>query len=386
MKQRSLLILSAFLLMTVSAASEALAQAPPPPPVTVSNPIEKRITQWDEFSGRFEAMDNVEVRPRVSGFIDKIHFKDGDMIEAGAVLFTIDKRPFEITLAAAEAEMANAKAQVKLQKAEVARAEPLEQKKLLATSELEKRQAGLASALAQVQAAEASIRNAKLNLEWTDVRAPISGRISDAKVDVGTLVTGGAGTTTLLTSIVRLDPIFFVFEGSEADYLRYVRASENGERPSSRNTANPVRIKLSDEQGWPWSGKMEFVDNQLNPRTGTIRARAIVDNKKLFLAPGLFGRLQLYGGDIDALLIPDSAIVSDQTNKIVFVVNSENKVEARPIVLGPLSDGLRAIKSGIKADDRVVINGIANPAVRPGATVTPENGKIEIKNDQLSAG
>lgn len=378
MNQRSLIILSAFLTMISFVAIDVSAQAPQAPPVTVANPIAKRITQWDEFSGRFEAMDNVEVRPRVSGFIDNIHFKDGDMIEAGAVLFTIDKRPFEITLAAAEAEMANAKAQVKLQTAEVARAKPLEQKKLLATSELEKRQAGLASALAQVQAAEASIRSAKLNLEWTDVRAPIAGRLSDAKVDVGTLVTGGAGTTTLLTTIVRLDPIYFVFDGSEADYLRYVRASQSGERPSSRNTANPVRIKLSDEEGWPWSGKMEFVDNQLDPRTGTIRARAIVDNKKLFLSPGLFGRMQLYGGEIDALLIPDSAIVSDQTKKIVFVVNSENKVEARPVVLGPLSEGLRAIKSGLAAADRTVINGIANPAVRPGATVKPENGEIKI--------
>lgn len=361
-------------------SADTFAQAPPAPPVTVATAIAQRITQWDDFSGRFEAMDNVEVRPRVSGFIDKIHFKDGDMIEAGAVLFTIDKRPFEISLAAAKAEMANAKAQVKLQKAEVARAEPLEQQKLLATAELEKRQASLASALAQVQSAEASIRNAKLNLEWTDVRAPISGRLSDAKVDVGTLVTGGAGTTSLLTTIVRLDPIYFVFEGSEADYLRYVRASQSGERPSSRVTANPVRIKLADEKDWPWSGKMEFVDNQLDPRTGTIRARAVVDNKKQFLSPGLFGRLQLYGGEIDALLIPDSAIVSDQTRKIVFVVNSENKVEARPVALGPLSDGLRAIKSGLSKTDRIVINGIANPAVRPGATVTPEDGEINNNN------
>jgi len=358
-------------------AVTSVAQAPPPPTVIVATPLSKHITQWDEFSGRFEAMDNVEVRPRVSGFIDKIHFKDGDMVEAGAILFTIDKRPFEITLAASQAEMANAKAQVKLQNAEVARAKPLERKKLLATSELEKRQAGLATARAQVQAAEASIRSAKLNLEWTEVRAPISGRLSDAKVDVGTLVTGGAGSTSLLTTIVRLDPIFFVFDGSEADYLRYVRASKSGARPSSRNTANPVRIKLADEDDWPWTGKMEFVDNQLDPRTGTIRARAIVDNKEQFLSPGLFGRMQLYGGEIDALLIPDSAIVSDQTKKIVFIVNSENKVEARPVELGPLSDGLRAIKSGLTSTDRVVISGIANPAVRPGAPVALKDGEIK---------
>lgn len=378
MKQHRWTTIATSLAFLAAGWMTAFAQPPGAPAVTVAKAVSKRITQWDDFSGRFEAMDNVEVRPRVSGFIDKIHFKDGDMIDAGAVLFTIDKRPFEIALAAAEAEMANAKAQVKLQKAEVARAKPLEQQKLLATSELEKRQASLETALAQVQAAEASIRNARLDLEWTDVRAPIAGRLSDAKVDVGTLVTGGAGSTTLLTTIVRLDPIYFVFEGSEADYLRYVRASQSGERPSSRNTANPVRIKLADEEDWPWSGKMEFVDNQLDPRTGTIRARAIVDNKKLFLSPGLFGRLQLYGGEVDALLIPDSAIVSDQTAKIVFVVNDKNKVEARPVKLGPLSEGLRAIKSGLSATDRVVINGIANPAVRPGATVTPEEGKIKI--------
>jgi membrane fusion protein, multidrug efflux system len=353
------------------------AQGAPTPTVTVSQPVSKRVTQWDEFSGRFVALDNVEVRPRVSGFIEKIHFKDGDMVDAGALLFTIDQRPFEIALAAAEAEMANAKSQVKLQLADVKRAQGLEKKQLLATSELEKRQASLSTARAQVQAAKAAIRSAKLDLEWTEVRAPISGRLSDAKVDVGALVTGGAATTTLLTTIVRLDPIYFVFEGSESDYLRYVRASKNGERPSSRTTANPVRIKLSDEKGWPWTGKMEFVDNQLDASSGTIRARAIVENKDQFLAPGLFGRLQLFGGEFDALLVPDKAVVSDQTQKIIFVVNDEDTVEARPVELGAMSGGLRVIKTGLSKGDRVVINGIANPMVRPGAKVKPEAGAIE---------
>lgn len=365
------------MMAAMAAPSLLSAQGAPTPTVTVSQPVSKRVTQWDEFSGRFVALDNVEVRPRVSGFIEKIHFKDGDMVDAGALLFTIDQRPFEIALAAAEAEMANAKSQVKLQLADVKRAQGLEKKQLLATSELEKRQASLSTARAQVQAAKAAIRSAKLDLEWTEVRAPISGRLSDAKVDVGALVTGGAATTTLLTTIVRLDPIYFVFEGSESDYLRYVRASKNGERPSSRTTANPVRIKLSDEKGWPWTGKMEFVDNQLDASSGTIRARTIVENKDQFLAPGLFGRLQLFGGEFDALLVPDKAAVLDQTQKIIFVVNDEDTVEARPVELGSMSGGLRVIKTGLSKGDRVVINGIANPMVRPGAKVKPEAGAIE---------
>ena len=351
------------------------------PPVTVAQPIAKKIVQWDEFPGRFEAVENVEIKPRVSGFIEKVHFRDGQFVKAGDLLFTIDKRPFAIAVESATAEILRFEAQVLLQEDEVARARPLARTQALTQRAFDQRKANLSVARAQLGGAQAALKAAELNLEWTSVRAPISGRISDRRVDVGTLVTGGQGNTTLLTTIVSLDPIHFVFDASEADYLRYIRASKSGQRPSSREVQNPVRIRLADESKWNWKGRMDFVDNQLNPRSGTIRGRAIVENKNYFLAPGLFARLQLFGGEIDALLVPDAAIVSDQTRKIIFVVGADNKVVAKPVVLGPLAHGLRVIRSGLDPDDRIVIDGISNPAVRPGAPVTPQDGAIKLSSN-----
>jgi multidrug efflux system membrane fusion protein len=221
------------------------------------------------------------------------------------------------------------------------------------------------------------LRNAELNLEWTEVRAPIGGRMSDRRVTVGNLIMGGQGQSTLLTTIVRLDPIYFVFDGSEADYLRYSRLAATGGRPSSRDFENPVQVRLADETAWTRTGRMNFVDNQLNARTGTIRGRASFDNKDLFLTPGTFGRLRLYGGVLDALLIPDEAIVSDQASKIVMTVGPDNKIVPKPVTLGALSEGLRVVSSGLTASDRVVISGLANPFVRPGATCDPQPGEIK---------
>ncbi len=356
---------------------ESVSAQAPQPRVTVAKPVAKRITQWDEFSGRFEAVESVDVRPRVSGFIDKIHFKDGQLVEAGDLLFTIDKRPFDIAVESAKAEIQRREAEVKLQISEVERARPLLTSRTLTQRDFEQREANLAIARAQLSSAQAMLREAQLDLEWADVRAPISGRMSDRRVDVGTLVTGGQAGATVLTTTVSIDPIYFVFEGSEADYLHYVRLARSGARPSSREFENPVRIKLVDETEWTRTGKMDFVDNRLNSRSGTIRARAIVDNKDGFLAPGVFGRLQLFGGEFDALLVPDKAIVSDQTRKILFVVNKENEIVPKPVELGHLETGLRVVKSGVGPDDNVVINGIANPAVRPGAKVVPEAGEIK---------
>lgn len=346
-------------------------------PVTVASPIAKRITQWDEYSGRFEAVQTVELRARVSGYITGIHFKDGEIIKEGDQLFTIDKRQYEISVETAQAEVERTKAQLNLQQDEVDRAAPLVRTGALTKREFDTRNANLAIARAQAQSADAGLRAAALNLEWTEVRAPISGRVSDRKVDIGNLVAGGTGQTTVLTTIVSQDPIHFVFEASESDFLRYSRLGAMGQRPSSRETPNPVRIKLADEKDWPHKGVMNFVDNQLNARTGTLRGRAVVDNKAGLFQPGLFGRLQLYGGEIDALLVPDSAIVSDQARKIVFVVDKDGVVGAKPVELGTFDDGLRVIRSGLSATDRVVLDGLANPMVRPGAKVVPQNGEIK---------
>lgn len=361
------------------AATPAVAQGGPPAmPVGVAEPLAKRVTQWDESSGRFEALASVEVRARVSGFIDKVEFRDGQLVNVGDPLFTIDKRPYEIAVESAEADVGRNKAQVELAELQVGRGASLIASRAITEAENDSRKANLAVARAQLKSAEAALRNAQLNLEWTEVRAPIAGRISDRKVDAGNLISGGQSGATLLATIVTLDPIRIVFDVSEADYIRYTRLFLSGGLASSRE-ANPVRIRLADETDWARSGKLDFVDNSMTARSGTIRARALVDNKDQLLAPGIFARLQLYGGEYDALLIPDSAVISDQARKIVFTVGPDNVVQAKPVVLGPLVDGLRVVRSGLAPTDKVVLDGLANPMVRPGAKVVPQKGEIAAK-------
>lgn len=363
--------------LTATQRADAQQGPPPAPPVKVSAPVSKRIMTWDEYSGRFEAVESVEVRPRVSGFIEKIHFKDGQVVKAGDLLFSIDARQFRIAVESAEAEIARGDAQVALAENEVERARPLVKTGAVTERDFDQRSANLNVQRAALQSAQANLKNAQLNLEWTEVKAPIGGRISDRKVDVGNLVSGGSSGTTLLTTIVSLDPIHFVFDASEADYLRYGRLSLAGGRRSSRDVDNPVRVRLADEAEFKHEGHMDFVDNQLNPRSGTMRGRAVFDNKDLLFVPGVFARMQLFGGDIDALLIPDSAIVSDQMRKIVFVVGDDNVVKAAPVTLGPMEQGLRVVTKGLTKDDKLVIEGIANPMVRPGTKVSPQPGEIK---------
>jgi RND family efflux transporter MFP subunit len=356
-----------------------------PVTVTVATPLARKVVQWDEYTGRFEASERVAVRPRVSGYIDKVHFTDGADVKQGDLLFTIDRRPFEIAVEAARADLARAQAQVTLGQVDYQRAQELVRTATTSVRDLDQRKANLDTAQAQVMAAQAALRNAQLNLEWTEVRAPISGRVSDRRVDSGNLVTGGQDGANVLTTIVKLDPIYFVFEGSEADYIRYQRLNREGQRQSSRGAPNAVRIQLADETGWPHAGRMNFVDNEVNARNGTIRGRAILDNHDLFLSPGTFGRLQLYGGTADALLIPDEAIVSDQARKVVFTVGPDDKVVAKPVTLGGFALGLRIVTAGLAPADRVVVNGLANPFVRPGAAVSPEAGEIKAQPEQTGA-
>jgi multidrug efflux system membrane fusion protein len=229
-----------------------------------------------------------------------------------------------------------------------------------------------------LKSAEAMLRNAALNLEWTSVRAPIDGRISDRKVDAGNLVSGGQVGASLLTTIVSLHPIHFVFNVSEPDYVRYSRLAANGQRPSSSVPGNAVQIRLADEKEWTRNGQLNFIDNQLNGKSGTIRARAVVENEDFFLTPGAFGRLRLFGGNVEALLIPDAAVVSDQSRKVVYMVGPDNKIQVKPVTLGPIEESLRVVTIGLSKDDRVVISGLANPAVRSGATVAPIPGNIAL--------
>jgi multidrug efflux system membrane fusion protein len=349
--------------------------APPPPPVTVARPLQKTITEWDEYTGRFTAVESVDVRARVSGFIDSIHFNEGQIVKQGDLLFVIDPRPYRLAVEQAEADVERAKAKLEIASLDVQRGTPLIRSQTLTEREFDTRKSTERDAAGQVASAEAAVKQAELNLEWTEVRAPIGGRISDKRVDAGNLITGGATGATLLTVIVSIDPIHFVFDGSEADFLRYVRLAAAGGRPSSRDVQNPVSVRLADETEYKHQGRMNFVDNVLNPKTGTIRGRAVFDNKDGLLTPGFFGRLRLFGGEHEALLVPDAAVASDQSSKIVFTVADDGTVGTKLIELGPMVDGLRVIRSGLAPSDRIVIDGLQR--ARPGQKVTAQDGKIE---------
>jgi RND family efflux transporter MFP subunit len=378
-RQNALLALGAVAMALLLGLAPAQSQQPPQAiPVGVAKPVAKRITRWDEYPGRFQAVNTVEVRARVSGFIEQVHFKDGQVVKEGDLLFTLDKRPYQLAVDSAKADVARNQATLQFAMSDLQRAEPLARSGAISDQVFDQRKSTLSTTQAQLLSAQVAVKSAELNLEWTEVRAPISGRISDRKVDVGNLIAGGqAASTTLLANIVTQDPIHFLFDVSETDFLRYARLNLSGERASSRDVSSPVRIKLADESEFTHEGKMDFVDNQLSTRSGTLRGRAIVANKKDLLQPGLFGRLQLFGGEVDALLVPDSAIVSDQASKIVFMVGPDNVVKPAPVTLGAIVEGLRVVEKGLNPDDQIVITGIANPAVRPGVKVAPQPAQIQ---------
>jgi multidrug efflux system membrane fusion protein len=380
------ILLSSLLVSAVMLAGcdkPAATAAPPPPPVTVAQPLQKSITEWDEYTGRFQAVETVEVRARVSGFIDSIRFNEGQMVKEGDLLIVIDQRPYQIALEQAKADVERAKAKLEIASLDVQRATPLVRSQALTEREFDTRKSTERDAAGQVGSAEAAARQAQLNLEWTEVRAPTTGRISDRRVDRGNLITGGQTGATLLTVIVSIDPIHFIFDGAEADFLRYLRLAAAGARPSSRDVQNPVSVRLADEADFTHSGRMDFVDNALNAKTGTIRGRAVFENKNGLLTPGFFGRLRLFGGERDTLLVPDGAIASDQSRKIVFTVADDGLVGTKLVELGPIVDGLRVIRSGLAATDRIVIDGLQR--ARPGQKVKPEDGKIEATAQQAQA-
>jgi RND family efflux transporter MFP subunit len=354
---------------------KSASSAPPLPTVTVAQPLQKSITEWDEYTGRFTALETVEIRARVSGFIDSVHFHEGQIVKKDDLLFVIDQRPYQIAVEQAKADIERAQAKLDIGTQDVNRATPLLQDRTLTEREFDTRKSVQRDAAGQLASANAALKQAQLNLEWTEVRAPIAGRISDKRVDAGNLISGGQTGATLLSVIVSIDPIHFVFDGSEADFLHYLRLAAAGTRPSSRDAPNPVAVRLADETDFAHMGHMDFVDNAINPKTGTIRGRAIFDNKDGFLTPGFFGRLRLFGGTHDALLIPDGAIASDQANKIVFTVAEDGTVGTKRVELGPIIDGLRVVRSGLAPADRIVIDGL--PRARPGQKVTAEDGAIK---------
>ncbi|MBC7953472.1 MAG: efflux RND transporter periplasmic adaptor subunit [Rhodospirillaceae bacterium] len=353
----------------------AAAQAPGAPPVTVAAPAKREVTDWSEFTGQFTPVDYVEMRSRVSGYLTEIHFTDGQIVNKGDLLFVIDPRPFETAVVSARAKLDQAASSREYTGRQLERAGELQKRDFLAQSTLDQRQSESRSAGAGTDVARAALRDAELNLQFTRITAPISGRVSARQISIGNLVTAGgqSGSGTLLTTIVSLDPIYFSFDMSEADFLAFQRTLTG---PTGGPLDVPVDLRLMDETGWPHQGKLTFLDNQVDKSSGTIRARATLANPDNFIAPGSFGRIRMPASKpFEALLVPDSAIVTDQSRKLVMTVNAEGVVVPKPVVPGPLVDNLRAIRSGLNADDQVVINGLMRS--RPGAKVTPQPGKIE---------
>lgn len=348
------------------------------PEVTVATPIARRLTDWDEFTGRLTARERVEVRPRVSGYITKVSFKEGTEVKAGDLLFTIDARPYKAIVERAEAVLAQAKTTSDLAAVEAKNANALRQGQAISQEESERRLKSAAGELAAVRGAEAAVRAASLELEFTEVRAPISGRISDARVTEGNLVTGGARDSTLLTTIVALDPIYCEMEVDELSALKYREMHKTGERASALFGQIPAEMALVNQEGWPHKGAIDFVDNQINPATGTIRARAVFPNADRLMSPGFFAKVRIPGsGEYEALLIRDSAVGDDQGSSFVWVIDAEDKAVYRHITLGPLVEGMRVVRSGLKADEKVVVLGLMS--VRNGVQVKPTQAEMEPK-------
>lgn len=369
-------------IMAVLLLGACAGEAPPaPPPVTVSvaAPLQRDVVDWDDYVGRFEAIQDVQVTPRVSGVITRIGFREGVEVQKGAFLFEIDPRPFRAALDQAQAEVERAEASVANARAERARAAQLLEAEAISREEYDQKLAAERTGAAGLAAARATARSRALDLEFTTVRAPIRGRISDRRVALGDFVTAGQ---TLLTRVVSTDPIWFTFDGAESFYLKYVRQDRTGERPSSRYAPNPVEIQLADEPDYRWRGRMVFVDNAIDPGSGTIRAHAEVANPDGFLVPGMFGRARLLGsGTYRAMLIPDEAIVTDQTRRIVYVVGKDGKTVPRAVETGPMVEGLRVVRAGLAPTDRVVLDGLAR--LQPGVPVRTKLAEIRprARND-----
>jgi RND family efflux transporter MFP subunit len=350
--------------------------AAPPPEVTVAKPVSKMIADEDEYVGRFVAVDSVEVRARVSGYLEAIHFQDGQMVKKGDLLFTIDRRPFQIVLAQTQASLAQAKANLAFAESDLARAHGLPIGSVITQQTFDQRTQAKHVAEAAVATQEAVVRQAALDLEFTELRAPVSGRIGDRRVSVGNLVTGGtAGNTSLLATIESIDPIRFEFTLDETSYLRYERSSINNADAANRGLTVPVKLKLIDEPAYSHEGRLDFVDNAIDRSSSTIRARAVFANPNATFTPGMFARVEMAAAPPrTALLVPDTAIGTEQTGKFVLVVDAENVARPKQVTLGSLVDGLRVITAGLKPDDVVIVNGLMR--ARPGVKVTPQPSNI----------
>lgn len=355
-------------------AASASAQALPQ--VTVALPLVREVTDWDEYTGRLAAAESVELYARISGYLMAASFDEGAMVKKGDLLFVIDRRPYETALAAARATLEGAEARLELAELNIERAAQLVESRMIPQRDYDAAIEERKAAAAALASAKAAVRSAELDLGYCEIRAPISGRVGRRLVTEGNYVTGGGMGATMLTTLVSLDPIHVYINADERAYLRYQRLAETGTRPSSRNQANAARLGLADEEGHPHEGLMDFVDNQVDPDTGTVLGRAVFPNPDNVLTPGMFARVQILGPTAyEALLVPDAAIVVDQSRRVVYVVDAEDTIQARMIEPGRAEGQLRVIRDGLETNDRVVINGLQR--VRPGMRVDPVASSID---------
>ena len=356
----------------------AAPAAPPAPAVTVAKPLVETLKEWKDFTGQFEAHESVEIRARVSGYLESVNFTDGQIVKKGDLLLVIEPRPYEIALDSAKAQLAQSEAQLQLAQVQLDRTSKLLKNDYASKETYDERAAQVQSATASRDNARAAVNQAQLNLDYTRVLAPVSGRVGRHEVSVGNLVMGGTGgSTTLLTTIVSLDPIWLMFNVSEGDGMTYKRLVQKGEIASARENGVQVEGQLMDENDWPLKGTIDFVDNQYDRSSGTIRVRAAFANPNLFITPGQFGRVRVPMSQLKpTILVPDAAVVTDQSTKLLFTVSPDGTVVPKPVELGSVTDdGLRIIRSGITPDDEVIINGLLR--ARPGQKVTPEQGTVK---------
>lgn len=356
---------------------------PPPPNVSVAAVVEREVTEWDDFTGRIEAVDAVEIRPRVAGYLRAVHFDEGAIVDAGDLLFTIDQREYQASVALARANVERAETRVALAEQELARGNKLREARAVSAEELDQRSGEYKQARADLASTEAELTSAELNLDFTELRAPIGGRVGEALVNPGNLVSPGE---TVLTTLVSIDPIHVIFEGDERIYLKYQAQAKTGERPSSRDTPNPVQVGLASDKDFPYRGRMDFVDNQVNPATGTIQGRAVLPNPDGYLIPGLFARVRLLASNShSALLIHDIAVLTDQDRKYVYVLDEDNRAQRRDVTLGREIDGLRVVTSGLDAGERIVVNGVRK-IFFPGAPVVPSDVPMDEPRKDVAGG
>lgn len=355
--------LGVMLALSVAVISGCSGQAaetgmPPPPEVSAAPVLVKQVSQWDDFSGRVEAVENVDLRPRVSGYIDRVNYEEGQEVRKGDVLFTIDSRSYRAELARAQADLARARSQAELGRSEAARAKKLSELQAISTESYEQRRSAAAEAQANVAAAQAAVDAARLNLEFTQVRAPISGRAGRALVTAGNLVSAG-DSASVLTTLVSLDKMHVHFDTDERTFLHYAELARKGERPSENGAGVPVQVGLVGEEGFPHTGVVDFLDNQVDPATGTIRARALLDNADRAFTPGLFARVRVLGsGEFKAMLIDDKAVLTDQDRKYVYVVDAKGQAQRKDVELGRTANGLRIVESGLASGDKVIVSGV----------------------------